>query len=199
MSARVSYRRSIIVLVAAALVLGGCAQVQERVREIQARIKKLRGEKPAPPAPQPPVVAAPAPAPAAPAAPSAPAVVIAPIPAPPIETGLTVRASCSDKDDTGYVENIQFEASNGRVSLFEARVDVPRRGFCRFQLADFQQARASPHIELVSRNGSSCAVRAWEQNGRVTVSVTDCAEKCTRGAFDYIWPFELDAASGSCS
>jgi hypothetical protein len=38
----------------------------------------------------------------------------------------------------------------------------------------------------------------WEQGDRVTVTANDCAEKCTRGAFEYVWPILFDKRTGGC-
>jgi hypothetical protein len=53
-------------------------------------------------------------------------------------------------------------------------------------------------VELVATSGSACAVRVWQQGDRVTVAPTDCAEKCTRGAFEYAWPMDVRAPGGGC-
>lgn len=204
---------SIALLVSSAFLLEGCAEmqekaqekyvlvkekVQEKVRVIKEKIRKMRGLEPAPPPPKPPeVVAVPAPVPVPPSAPGEPAKV-EPVPAPVAATGISLRAICSGKDETGYTENIQLDVSNGTVNQFDARIEVPRRGSCKFGMGDFRQTRTAPHVELMARSGSQCAVRIWQQSERVTAAVSDCSEMCTRGAFEYVWPIELDAETGSC-
>ena len=47
----------------------------------------------------------------------------------------------------------------------------------------------------VPRDGT-CVVRIWQQGDRVTMAPTDCADKCTRGAFDYAWPIEFKTTGG---
>ena len=180
-------------LVAVAILLGaigGCAEIKEKVSEVREKIRKMRGTQPAPPPPMPPTVQATAPTPAAPAPTEKSAA--------PAADGLNVRADCSARDETGYVETIKLAVQGGQVGLLEAKFDVPRRGSCQFRLTDFRQTRMEPHVEMQSASGSACTVRMWEQASRVTVAFSDCQEKCTRGAFDYVWPVELNAADGAC-
>ena len=159
---------------------GGCADVKEKVAQVREMIRKMRGLEPAPPAPLPPTMQAGIPAPAASArAPS-------------------LRADCSAKDETGYVESIKLALESGQVGQLEAKVEIPRRGSCQFRLADFRQTRTAPHVELKSNSGSMCTVRMWEQGDHFTVAFSDCQDRCTRGAFDYVWPIELSATDGSC-
>lgn len=170
---------------------GGCAVVKETVGDIRDAFGKLRGEQPAPSPPEAPTVEA---APPVPGAPTARSEAATPIPARP----LSVRAECKARDATGYTESIRLAVDQGRVGLLEAKIDIPRRGTCGFHLSDFRQTRTEPHVELQSSNGSTCSVRMWQQDGRFTVAFNDCHEKCTRGAFDYVWPIHLKSADGSC-
>jgi hypothetical protein len=182
---------ALALVLAIAAMTGGCAELKEKVGELREKIRKMRGLQPAPPPPLPPVVQAAPPAPGAPAA-----AVEAPAAIP--ERGLNVRAECSARDETGYTESIKLTVDQGRVGLLEAKFEIPRRGSCGFQLSDFRQTRTAPHVELQSSAGTRCTVRMWEQGGRFTVAFSDCQEKCTRGAFDYVWPVELNSADGSC-
>lgn len=187
--------------------LGGCAglgDLRERVSEfgskVAAEFGKMRGLEPAPPTPAPPQASVPqttesvqpdaAPEPSAAAKESKPDTLA--------EAAINVKATCSARDETGYRENIAIEVADGEVKLLAARVDVPRRGFCRFDLSDFRQTRRLPHVELAASSGSSCVMFLWEQEGKITVAANGCAEKCTRGTFEYVWPLRVDAATGSC-
>ena len=90
---------------ALALVIGGCASVEQ---------------------PSPPQAQAPARRPAYKQKP------------PPIPTRpLNVAADCSFKDPTGYRGVMKLKVAGADVKTFEARVDVPRKGVCRFDLKDF--------------------------------------------------------------
>ena len=186
---KVFYRTA---LLAAALVIavatGGCSGVKEKAGEVPEGTGKAPVEQPAtsPPAVQ-----------AAPPVPSAPKARIGA--APPIRARpLSVRSECTARDQTGYTESIRLAVDQGRVGLLEATIKIPRRGSCGFHLSDFRQTRTEPHVELRSSTGTKCTVRMWQQDGRFTVAFSECQEKCTRGAFDYVWPVELKMADGSC-
>ena len=119
----------------------------------------------------------------------------------PAPTGpLSLRADCSGRDPSGYAEQIALNVSDGLVGRLEARVEIPGKGSCSFQLAQFRQTKRTPFVELLAlRDGSRCAVRIWTQGDRVTVAPTDCEEMCTRpGAFEFVWPIALSARTGSC-
>lgn len=172
-----------------ALVLVGCAGVGE----IGSRVGGLvRGTEPAPPAPLPPQASIPPPPPAA-TRPGGSGAAMVGAPA-----RLNLSSSCSARDEAGYAESIRLQVAEGRVQELQARIEVPRRGACTFQLADFRQTREAPHVELASRSGSACAVRMWEQHGRLTVAFSECHDKCSRNTFEYIWPIQLRAADGAC-
>ncbi|MDO9596483.1 MAG: hypothetical protein Q7J47_02060 [Azoarcus sp.] len=110
---------------------------------------------------------------------------------------LNVQADCRFKDEVGYSASARLDVSYSEVLGFAATVDVPRRGSCRFNLADFQQVRREPHVELRARDG--CVVRMWEQGDQVTVAFSQCAGRCDRGTFDYVWPILVDRPSGRCN
>lgn len=154
----------------------GCAELKEDIREVRDFLRVIRGKEraPAPPAP-PPVSEIPAPAAA----------------------GMTFAGNCVGKDEGGYAENVRVDVVGGQVRSFEGRVDIPNRGSCTYRLTEFAQTRRAPYVELMARSGSACAVRMWQQGDRITLAPTDCAEKCTRGAFDYAWPVQFNTA-GRC-
>lgn len=110
---------------------------------------------------------------------------------------LNVKAECAFRDETGYRGAMKLDVANAQVRSFEATVDVPRHGNCRFNLADFRQTKSMPNVEL-SAPGSACTVRMWEQGRRVTVAFHQCASKCTGEAFTYLWPILADSNSGTC-
>jgi hypothetical protein len=116
---------------------------------------------------------------------------------PPIATrALNVSSDCTFRDPTGYRGEMKLKVADAEVQAFEARVDIPEQGVCRFALADFRQTETLPNVVLRAR-GSSCTVRMWEQGRRVTVAFNDCADRCTGGAYPYLWPI-LASRSGSC-
>lgn len=148
--------------------------MKEQAAEIREILRTLRGKQPAPPPAPPPAAKIPAPA----------------------AGGISLAGNCVGKEETGYAENVRVDVAGGKVSRLEARIEIPSRGSCTYRLADFQQTKQTPFVELLARSNSACALRMWQQGDRITLAVTDCAEKCTRGAFDYAWPVEFNAAGG---
>ncbi|MBR0567354.1 hypothetical protein J5J83_14620 [Azoarcus sp. L1K30] len=110
---------------------------------------------------------------------------------------LNVQADCRFKDEAGYGASALLDVSYSEVHRFSASVSVPKRGSCHFDLADFEQVRKEPHVELRARDG--CVVRMWEQGDQVTVAFAQCASRCDRGTFDYVWPILVDRPSGRCN
>jgi len=153
-------------------------QLKEEIRQIRDAIRKLRGKKPAPPPPTPPVSVQP--------------------PAAEPGKGMTFQGNCVAKEETGYAENAKLQIALGEVRTLDARVDIPKRGSCRFQLKEFRQTQQSPIVELLAQSNSGCSLRIWQQQDRVTMVATDCPEKCTRGSFEYMWPIEFRVPEGSC-
>ncbi len=110
---------------------------------------------------------------------------------------LNVQADCRFKDEVGYSGSALLDVSYSEVSRFKASVSVPKRGSCHFDLADFEQVRKEPHVELRASDG--CVVRMWEQGDQVTVAFAQCASRCDRNTFDYVWPILVDRPSGLCN
>lgn len=136
------------------------------------------------PAAAPAVVAKPAPKPAKPG----------PIPVRP----LNVKTDCSFRDETGYHGALKLDVAEAKVNAFEARVNIPRRGACRFALKDFRQTKELPAIELSQAKGR-CIVRVWEQGERVTVAFQQCEKMCSGNSYSYLWPILNDRQKGSCA
>lgn len=116
----------------------------------------------------------------------------------PIPTrALNVAADCTFKDETGYRGVMKLKVADAQVRTFEARVDIPGRGACRFDLRDFRQTASMPNVAL-SAQRSRCIVRMWEQGRRVTVAFNNCQDRCSGKAYSYLWPIMADAQTGSC-
>ncbi len=130
---------------------------------------------------------APAPAPSATARP-------APIPVRP----LNVRTECNFRDESGYNGALKLKVAEARVQAFQAKVNIPRRGACRFDLKDFRQTRELPAIELTQNRGR-CIVRMWEQGSRVTVAFQQCEKMCSGNSHSYLWPILNDRRDGTCA
>ncbi|HJV24223.1 MAG TPA: hypothetical protein VJ673_00995 [Aromatoleum sp.] len=109
---------------------------------------------------------------------------------------LSIKTDCRFKDEVGYSASTVLDISYSQVNAFAATVDVPKHGSCHFDLADFEQIHKDTHVELHAKDG--CTVRVWEQGPKVTVAFSECANRCAKGTFDYVWPIILDRPSGRC-
>ncbi len=117
----------------------------------------------------------------------------------PIPTrALNVFAECRFRDETGYSGNLRLSVQEARVQAFEAAVNVPGRGVCRFDLKNFNQTRELPNVELSHRR-DPCIVRVWEQGERVTIAFQQCKKMCSGSAWDHLWPILNDRRDGSCA
>ncbi len=117
----------------------------------------------------------------------------------PIPTrALNVRAECNFRDETGYNGMMKLKVEHARVQTFEARVNIPKHGSCRFDMKNFRQTREMPNVEL-SHLRDPCIVRLWEQRERVTVAFQQCRKMCTGNAWEYLWPILTDTRDGSCA
>ena len=74
---------------------------------------------------------------------------------------------------------------------------TPKRGTCRFDLAQFRQTQALPSVELTGAR--DCRVHMWEQGEQITVAFANCHHLCSpASAQDYVWPLLIDKATGQC-
>jgi hypothetical protein len=110
---------------------------------------------------------------------------------------LNVRTDCAFRDETGYGGRLDLEVQEANVRRFAAKVEIPRRGSCRFELADFRQAATLPTVTLAGER-SDCTVRMWEQGSKVTVAFSGCQAQCDKETFDYLWPILVEMPSGRC-
>ena len=158
-----------------ALLLGACAR-PEKAPEVAV---------PAPVAKPPPVAVAPAPP-----KPKKPG---------PIATRpLNAKIDCSFRDETGYNGKMKLAVEEARVRSFEAAVNVPSHGTCRFDLKNFRQTRELPNVELRHLR-DRCIVHMWEQGEQVTVAFQQCQKMCSGKAWEHLWPILIDRRDGSCA
>ena len=128
----------------------------------------------------------------------APSVPKAKKPAPIPTRALNLLAECRFRDETGYNGEMKLAVADAKVSAFVARVNIPQRGSCRFDLKNFRQTRELPNVEL-SHLSDRCVVRVWEQGERVTVAFQQCQKMCTGEAWVHLWPILTDRRDGSCA
>ncbi len=136
--------------------------------------------------------------PAAPAIAAPIAVPKSPKPGPIPVRPLNVKTECKFRDETGYNGALKLDVAGAQVHAFEAKVNIPKRGACRFDLKDFRQTRELPTVELSQTKGN-CIVRVWEQGERVTVAFQQCEKMCSGSSYPYLWPILNDRRDGSCA
>ncbi len=119
-------------------------------------------------------------------------------PAPIPTRAITVRTDCAFRDETGYNGAMKLAIEEARVLAFEATVNIPQHGTCRFDLRNFRQTRELPTVELSHLN-DSCIVRVWEQGERLTVAFQECQKLCSGSAWDKLWPILNERRDGSCA
>lgn len=111
---------------------------------------------------------------------------------------LNVSSSCSHRDAVGTRTRLSLQVKNAEVKAFNATVDIPKRGICRFDGKQFAQQEKLPQVLLAAKDGSGCTVRMWEQEQRTTIAFSGCAAACESNAFDYLWPIMVETRSGRC-
>lgn len=119
-------------------------------------------------------------------------------PAPIPYRALNVATECRFRDETGYGGKLKLSIDQAKVQAFEAAVDIPRRGSCKFDLKNFRQTQEMPTVELTHLR-DSCVVRVWEQGTRVTVAFQQCRKMCSGNAWDHLWPILNERQDGSCA
>lgn len=177
-------RRRIWPLLGLALLLSGCAEVDQRD----------------PPAPSP--AAKPTKPPAAKLESQPLKYLVGRKLAPQPTRPLNVRSRCSHRDALGTRTHLDLLVKNAEVKTFSAEIDIPKHGICRFTLNSLKQREKMPQVLLVAKDGQPCSVRMWEepyQRGtRVTIAFNSCPAACAGDTFDYLWPILVDAKTGRC-
>jgi hypothetical protein len=114
----------------------------------------------------------------------------------PIKT-FSVGTECSFRDETGNFGDARVDVDESRVKALQVNLTMPRRGLCRFDLAQFRQTRFLPSVELTGPG--KCRIHMWEQQGQISVAFDGCHSMCSpAGAHDYVWPLLIDQATGQC-
>ena len=109
----------------------------------------------------------------------------------------TVSTECKFKDEAGNFGNAKVDVLNSKVRALNVVMTMPKRGSCRYDLAQFRQTQALPSIELAGAR--DCKVRMWEQGEQITVAFAGCHHLCSpSSAHDYVWPLLIDKPTGQC-
>jgi len=114
------------------------------------------------------------------------------------DRALEVRAKCGFRNLSGGRGMLDLQVTKAEVKRFNAEVNIPKQGLCRFDMKDFQQTALLPNVVLTDAS-SGCVVHMWEQEKRVTVAFNACQSMCGGDAFSYLWPIVVDTRNGRCS
>ncbi|WP_374481525.1 hypothetical protein [Zoogloea sp.] len=109
----------------------------------------------------------------------------------------TVATECRFRDETGNSGKATVDVFNSKVRALNVELTMPKRGSCRYDLANFHQTQALPSVEL--EGPRDCRVRLWEQGEQITVAFAGCHTMCSpSSAQDYVWPLLIDKNTGKC-
>jgi hypothetical protein len=122
-------------------------------------------------------------------------------PAAPIaDRDIDLVGQCSQTEDDGFRERARLVVNDNRVEDLSWEIGIGRRGTCRFELADFEQTKRRPHIEMRARDRSGCKLMVWQDPRRVTLAHDNCASRCTpRSIHAEAWPVMFDPRTGACA
>lgn len=115
------------------------------------------------------------------------------------ERTIDLRARCAQTEEDGFGEQAELVVQDNQVQVLSWLLWVGKRGRCQFELADFQQTKRCPHVELLARDHSGCKLMVWQDPRHVTLAHAGCENRCTPGVYEQAWPVMFDAASGGCS
>ncbi|MCZ4304174.1 hypothetical protein O4G98_05455 [Zoogloeaceae bacterium G21618-S1] len=113
-------------------------------------------------------------------------------------TPIDLAMRCAARDERKHTVQADVDVSQGQVRYLRARVAQPK-GACEFTLADFEQTRILPSIELRARDNSGCTLMLWEQGPQVVLAYNNCAAHCAPQTIFYdALPILFDRRVGRC-
>ena len=115
------------------------------------------------------------------------------------DRAIDLAGRCEQTEEDGFTERAILEIRNSQVQALSWKIEVGRRGSCRFELSDFRQVRSRPSIELAERGAGACKLMVWQAPERVTLAHAACERYCTPGIVDQAWPVMFDPRSGACA
>ena len=115
------------------------------------------------------------------------------------DRAIDLDGHCTQIEEDGFREDATLRVERNQVAALAWKSWVGQRGVCRFDLADFNQTKKRPHIELAARDGSRCKLLIWQQPERVTLAHANCESHCTAGIYEEAWPVLFDPDSGRCA
>ncbi|HQN12716.1 MAG TPA: hypothetical protein PK072_03125 [Quisquiliibacterium sp.] len=120
-------------------------------------------------------------------------------PAPIADRPINLQGQCAQTEEDGFREQATLQLRDNQVQALSWQLWVGRRGSCRFEMADFRQTKARPHIEMQATDGSACRLMVWQDPRRITLAHASCEKRCTPGIYDQAWPVMFDPVSGRCA
>ena len=112
---------------------------------------------------------------------------------------INLAAACKRTEEDGFREDALMDVQANEVRALKWKLWVSRRGSCEFNLVQFRQVRATPHIELQAIDVSQCKLLVWQDPRRVTLAHNRCEKYCTPGIYEQAWPVLFDPKSGACA
>ncbi|HEX5127480.1 MAG TPA: hypothetical protein VFW00_12120 [Rhodocyclaceae bacterium] len=119
-------------------------------------------------------------------------------PSKPIPAGpLSVEADCRPRNASGDYAESTLEIRKDVVRRMRSVFHIVGHGQCTFELADMKQTKTRPFIELHGKR-TRCIARIREQGQHISLSFSDCEQRCTPPeTFKYVWPVQIEQ-TGKC-
>lgn len=109
--------------------------------------------------------------------------------------------SCRQQEDDGSTDDARLRIDNDRVVELHWQLKRSgREGFsCRFELSDFEQVKARPHVELLARDRSGCKLISYHDRRRRTLAPQGCGTFCRGEPDEDALPVVFDPRTGDCA
>ena len=122
-----------------------------------------------------------------------------PVSMPGAPRAISLDGRCEQRDINDFRERARLAIDNGAVRALSWQLWVGARGTCRFELAEFRQTQALPHVELLARDGSGCKLMVWQDEARITMGHASCDSRCPPAIAEDAWPVMFDPRTGACA
>ncbi len=119
--------------------------------------------------------------------------------APIADRPIDLDARCRSIGQTGLRESSRLAVRASEVRELSWQIDGGPRGQCHFELDQFRQVRARPHIELLSRDGSGCKLMIWRDPRHIALSHAGCERICNGALLSDALPVLFDLDRGHCA
>ncbi len=109
---------------------------------------------------------------------------------------VSFNGACEQREEDNYYDNIKLKVNNNVVEKMEWTAN-PRQGRCQFNLANFNQVKTRPQVDLQSKIDRKCHIYMWNNGQYISVSVLNCQKVCKPN--NHILPILLNERTGSCA